>query len=173
MIQCPSYQQAFQGGIMYQLDLSGKNILILGIANHRSIAWAIAEALDNAGARLILTYQNERMGEAVGKLAEHLQTAPLLYQCDVSSDSEIEETFNQISTDAGTLWATVHSIAYANRDELAGEYQNTSREGFALALDISAYSFIPISRYSARLHVCEQQPGDQRVRQRGAGDTLP
>lgn len=136
---------------MYQLDLSGKNILILGIANHRSIAWAIAEALDNAGARLIITYQNERMGEAVGKLAENLQTAPLLYQCDVSSDSEIEETFNQIATDAGTLWATVHSIAYANRDELAGEYQDTSREGFALALDISAYSFIPISRFSARL----------------------
>ena len=136
---------------MYQLDLAGKNILILGIANHRSIAWAIAEALDNAGARLVITYQNERMGEAVQKLAENLQTPPLLYQCDVSSDSEIEETFNQIEKDAGTLWATVHSIAYANRDELGGDYQNTTREGFSLALDISAYSLIPISRHSARL----------------------
>lgn len=136
---------------MYQLDLSGKNVLILGIANHRSIAWAIAEALDNAGARLVITYQNERTGEAVGKLAENLHNTPLLYQCDVSSDSEIENTFNQIEKDAGTLWATVHSIAYANRDELGGEYQNTSREGFSLALDISAYSFIPITRHSARL----------------------
>jgi enoyl-[acyl-carrier protein] reductase I len=136
---------------MYQIDLSGKNILILGIANHRSIAWAIAEALDTAGARLVITYQNERMGEAVNKLTETLHTPPLLYQCDVSSDSEIENTFNQIEKDAGTLWATIHSIAYANRDDLGGDYQDTSREGFALALDISAYSLIPISRHSARL----------------------
>ena len=123
---------------MYQLDLTGKNILILGIANHRSIAWAIAESLDNAGARLVITYQNERMGEAVQKLTANLNTPPLLYQCDVSIDAEIEETFKQIEQDAGTLWATVHSIAYANRDELGGDYQNTTREGFALALDISA-----------------------------------
>ena len=136
---------------MYQLDLTGKNILILGIANHRSIAWAIAESLDNAGARLVITYQNERMCEAVEKLTANLNTPPLLYQCDVSIDAEIEETFKQIEQDAGTLWATVHSIAYANRDELGGDYQNTTREGFALALDISAYSLIPISRYSARL----------------------
>ena len=65
---------------MYQLDLTGKNILILGIANHRSIAWAIAESLDNAGARLVITYQNERMGEAVQKLTANLKTPPLLYQ---------------------------------------------------------------------------------------------
>ena len=117
---------------MYPIDLSGKTGIVFGVANHRSIAWAIAEILHKAGARLAIVYQNERLRENVEKLVADWDD-PLLVQCDVSSDM------------------IVHSIAFANRDDLGGRFVDTGREGFQVAMEISAYSLVAISRYGAPL----------------------
>ncbi len=136
---------------MYGISLEGKNALIFGVANQRSIAWAIARALHQAGARLALAYQNERVKEGVASLAATLSDDVVLLQCDVTSDEQVEETFRQVQEQLGSLAVVVHSIAFANRDELGGDFTKTSRDGFRLALDISAYSLIPIARYAAPL----------------------
>jgi enoyl-[acyl-carrier protein] reductase I len=125
--------------------LEGKTGLIMGIANKRSIAWAIASAANRNGARLILTYQNDRLGENVHELGPQLNN-PLLLPCDVGSDEQIQALMGRIGEDIGSLDFVVHALAYAPREALAGMYADTRREDFRIALDISAYSLVAISR---------------------------
>ena len=135
---------------MYPISLEGKNALVFGVANQRSIAWAITSALHQAGARVALTYQNERLREGVASLAATLGDV-LLVQCDVSKDEDLEATFHQVQERFGSLAVVVHSIAFAQREDLGGDFTKTSREGFRVALDISAYSLVPIAKYAAPL----------------------
>jgi enoyl-[acyl-carrier protein] reductase I len=126
-------------------DLAGKHGLIVGIANKRSIAWAIAQAASAAGARLAVTYQGERLEENVRALAAAL-TDPLILPCDVADDGQIEQLFAAIDKEFGGLDFVVHGAAYARKEELTSPFVDTTREGFRLALDISAYSLIAVSR---------------------------
>ncbi len=126
-------------------DFTGKVGLIVGVANHRSLAWAIAQATARGGAELILTYQG-RFEEHVAELAATLEPKPLVLPLDVSSDDEIKAVFAKIEATYGGLDFVVHGAAFASRDELTGRFVNTSREGFKQALDISAYSLIALAR---------------------------
>ena len=135
---------------MYPVDLKGKTGIVFGIANHRSIAWSIAQILHEAGAKLAIAYQNERVRDDVAKLVEPWDDA-LLLECDVGSDDVVEDVFGRAGEEFGRLHIIVHSIAFANREDLGGPFVETSREGFRLALDISAYSLVPIARYGAPL----------------------
>ncbi len=130
--------------------LEGKTGLIMGVANKRSIAWGIAQSMDKAGARLVLAYQNERLGQNVEKLAPEL-TNPLLLPCDVANDEEIDQLMSRIKDKVGGLDFLVHALAFAPREELSGRYADTSREGFRIALDISAYSLVATARRAAPL----------------------
>src|SRR5574340_966209 len=122
-------------------DLSGKTGLIVGVANKRSIAWAIAEAAAAHGARLALTYQGERLEENVRELAATLPD-PLIMPLDVTSDEQIAAVFQQIETSFGGLDFLVHGAAFAPREELSAPFLETSRNGFRVSLDISAYSLV-------------------------------
>ena len=133
---------------MYAIDLKGKTAVILGVANQRSIAASIAGMLQQAGASLAITYQNDRIRENVEKIVEPWTNA-FMVECDVSSDENVEAAFESVSTHFGKIDIIVHSIAFANRDDLGGRFINTAREGFRLALDISAYSLIPVARFGA------------------------
>jgi enoyl-[acyl-carrier protein] reductase I len=127
--------------------LQGKNILIMGVANHRSIAWGIAQSLAKAGANLIFTYQGERLRENVAELAATLdQPETILISCDVTKDEEVASAFAQIKEKVGVLHGIAHCIAFAKTEELEGEFVNTSRDGYALAQDISAYSLVAVAR---------------------------
>jgi enoyl-[acyl-carrier protein] reductase I len=130
--------------IMTQL-LEGKTGLVMGIANKRSIAWGIANAACRAGARLVLTYQNERLGENVRDLAPQLGE-PLLVQCDVANDEDIRGLVSRIGESVGHLDFIVHALAFAPREALDGMYADTQRDAFRTALDISAYSLAAVSR---------------------------
>jgi enoyl-[acyl-carrier protein] reductase I len=125
--------------------LEGKTGLVMGVANKRSIAWGIANAASKAGARLILTYQNERLGENVRDLAPQLNN-PLLLPCDVSNDEQIQALSGRIGEEIGHLDFLVHALAYAPREALDGMYADTKRDDFRVALDVSAYSLVAISR---------------------------
>jgi enoyl-[acyl-carrier protein] reductase I len=135
---------------MYPVDLAGKNAIVFGIANQRSIAWAIAQVLHQAGARLAFAYQNERLRDGVAKLAGSLEDTALV-ECDVSSDDNVAAAFESADDQLGGLDMIVHSIAFANRDDLGGRFVDTEREGFRLALDISAYSLVSVARYGTPL----------------------
>jgi enoyl-[acyl-carrier protein] reductase I len=126
-------------------DFTGKVGLIVGVANHRSLAWAIAQSTSRAGATLILTYQG-RFEEHVGELADTLTPRPTVLPCDVQNDEEIAAVFARIQQDHGGLDFVVHGAAFANRDDITGGFLKTSREGFKQALDISAYSLIALAR---------------------------
>ena len=131
-------------------DFAGKTGLIVGIANKRSIAWAIAQATAGRGARLALTYQG-RFEENVQELSEGLANPPLVLRCDVSSDDEINGVFARLDQEFGGIDFVVHGAAFARKEELSEPFVNTSREGFRLALDISAYSLIALARAAAPL----------------------
>ena len=126
-------------------DFTGKVGLIVGVANHRSLAWAIAQATANAGATLILTYQG-RFEEHVSELAATLDPRPMVLPCDVGDDEQIAAVFAKIEQEHGGLDFLVHGAAFASRDEITGGFLKTSREGFRQALDISAYSLIALTR---------------------------
>jgi enoyl-[acyl-carrier protein] reductase I len=126
-------------------DLSGKFGLVVGVANKRSIAWAIAQALSQSGARLALTYPSERLEENVRELASTLER-PLVLPCDVSSDEQIAELGRSLDREFGGLDFLVHSVAFARADDLAAPFSHTSREGFRIALDVSAYSLVALAR---------------------------
>jgi enoyl-[acyl-carrier protein] reductase I len=126
-------------------DLAGKHGLIVGVANKRSIAWAIAEAASRAGARLAVTYQGERLAENVRDLSTTLDN-PLILPCDVTDDVQIANVFTRIGEEFGGLDFVVHGAAYAPREELAAPFVQTSRAGFTLSLDVSAYSLIALAR---------------------------
>ena len=130
--------------------LEGKTGLVMGVANKRSIAWAIAQATANAGARLVLTYQNERLGENVQKLAPDLED-PILLPCDVQDDAQLDQLANSIREQVGHLDFVVHALAFAPREALTGAYADTSREAFRIALDVSAYSLVAVAQRMAPL----------------------
>ncbi|MFD2615129.1 enoyl-ACP reductase FabI [Paenibacillus gansuensis] len=125
--------------------LEGKNILVMGVANDRSIAWAIAQSLAAQGARLVFTYENERVQERVNKLAATIPGSEVL-QCNVTVDEEIDALASQLKERLGVLHGLVHSIAFAKGEELEGMFVDTSRAGFALAHDISAYSLVAVAQ---------------------------
>jgi enoyl-[acyl-carrier protein] reductase I len=124
--------------------LEGKTGLVMGVANKRSIAWGIANAVNKAGARLVLTYQNERLGENVQELAPQLNN-PLLVQCDVASDEQIQILMGRIKEEIGHLDFIAHVLAFAPREALAGTYAATKRDDFRVALDVSAYSLAAVA----------------------------
>ena len=135
---------------MYKVDLSGKTAVVFGIANQRSIAWSIANILSDAGAKIIATYQNERVKDSVSKLTSQLDNA-ITVECDVSDENNVKSAFETVSGNCETLDIVVHSIAFAQRDDLGGRFIDTDREGFRVALDISAYSLVSIARNAAPL----------------------
>jgi enoyl-[acyl-carrier protein] reductase I len=130
--------------------LTGKTGLIVGVANKRSIAWAIAQAASKAGARLALTYQGERLEENVRDLSSTL-TDPLILPCDVTDDAQIARVFEEIDRSLGGLDFVVHGAAFAPREEISNPFVQTTREGFRIALDVSAYSLIALTRGAAPL----------------------
>lgn len=131
-------------------DLSGKHGLVVGVANKRSISWAIADAVSRAGARLAITFQGERLEENVRDLASGL-AEPLIAPCDVSDDDQLTALFTRIDQEFGGLDFLVHGAAFAPREELSAPFVQTSRAGFKTALDISAYSLIALARGAAPL----------------------
>ena len=131
--------------------LENKIGLVVGVANKRSIAWAIARAWRGAGARLIFTYQGERLKENVEELTATFGTDTLLIPCDVTKDEEIQNLFTKVRESAGKLHLLLHSVAFAPKDALEGEFINTSREAFRVAHDVSAYSLVALARGAAPL----------------------
>lgn len=129
--------------------LDGKKGIIFGVANERSIAWAIAQILKNEGMELAFTYV-EALESRVRPLAESIG-AKLIMPCDVTIDSQIDSVFETVKKEWGGLDALVHSLAFAKKEELKGEFLTTSREGFNLALDVSAYSLVALARGAAPL----------------------
>ena len=125
--------------------LEGKKGLIIGVANKHSIAWAIAQAAAREGAQMLFSYQNERLRENVEELVQTLPGASACV-CDVGDDSQIDAMMKQASEKLGRLDFLVHSLAFAPREELTGEFVNTTRQGFATALDVSAYSLVAVTR---------------------------
>jgi enoyl-[acyl-carrier protein] reductase I len=125
--------------------LEGKTGIIFGVANKRSIAWAIAQALSREGMRLAFTYQGERLKEGVESLASTLPDS-LLLPCDVTSDAEVDAVFRSVEESFGRLDTMIHSVAFAPREDLENDFVKTSREGFKLAHDISAYSLVVLTR---------------------------
>jgi len=125
--------------------LEGKKAVIFGVANEKSIAWAIAQAFKEEGAEIALTYANDAIAKRVFPLAESIGVSQVL-PCDVTSDEDIQKVFAEIGKTWDGIDILIHSLAFANRDELKGSFLNTSRAGFALAMDISAYSLIALAR---------------------------
>lgn len=125
--------------------LQGKAGIVFGVANKRSLAWACAQSLSNAGMRLALTYMGERMGKTVRELAEELPDA-LVLPCDVTQPETIDEVFARLREEFGGLDTVVHAIAFAKREELEGDFYHTSKEGYMLAHEVSAYSLTAIAR---------------------------
>jgi enoyl-[acyl-carrier protein] reductase I len=126
-------------------DLTGKHGLVVGVANKRSIAWAIAQAAASAGARLAVTYQGERLGENVRELSQSLAD-PLVLPLDVTNEEEMANVFSSIDKEFGGLDFLVHGAAFAPREELSAPFVQTTREGFRVSLDISAYSLVALAR---------------------------
>jgi len=130
--------------------LEGKHGLVLGIANKRSIAWGIAQAVNREGARLAVTYQGERLEENVRDLSENLKD-PLILPCDVAKDEDLAAVAAGVRKEFGSLDFVVHAVAYALREELDGEFVNTSREGYRMAQDISSFSLTALTRATVPL----------------------
>src|SRR5436305_13910510 len=132
------------------IDLTGRTAVVFGVANKRSIAWAIAQKLQAAGATLAITYQNERLAQEAKDLIEALPRAAA-FQCDVSNDTEINQLFEEVKSRYGKLHTLVHSVAFAPADELKNDFIFTTREGFRIAHDVSVYSLIALTRASSPL----------------------
>jgi enoyl-[acyl-carrier protein] reductase I len=132
------------------LSMQGKNAVVFGVANKRSIAWAIAQSMNQAGAKLAITYQNERLKQEAHDLIASLPGAES-FQCDLANDAEIDQLFTQLKERFGRLDALAHCVAYAPAEEMKGDFLNTSREGFRIAHDVSVYTLIAVSRAAAPL----------------------
>lgn len=130
--------------------LKGKNILIMGVRNKWSIAWGIAQAAGQQGANLIFTYMGDREKESLLKLTANMGEITA-YQCDVTNDAELDKTFMNIKNKYGVLHGLVHAVAFASSEDLKNTFVNTSREGFLLALNISSYSLIAVSKRAEEL----------------------
>lgn len=131
--------------------LAGKLGIVFGVANKRSIAWAIAQAWAKAGATLAFTYQGERLKENVEDLVSTFGSDTLLLPCDVTRDEEIERVFQEVGQKFGKLHLLLHAIAFAPKEALEGDFLNTSREAFRIAHDVSAYSLVALARGAAPL----------------------
>src|SRR5688500_8901135 len=131
--------------------LAGKHGVVFGVANKRSIAWAIAQAWQQNGARLAFTYQGERLKENVSELAATFGAETPLLPCDVTRDNEIDQVFAELKQQFGTLHLMLHSVAYAPREALESAFVTTEREAFRVALDVSAYSLVALARRAAPL----------------------
>jgi enoyl-[acyl-carrier protein] reductase I len=131
--------------------LENKTGIIYGVANKRSIAWATAQALHNAGARLAFTYQGDRLKENVETLTREAIPDSLLLPCDVTNQEEVDRVFSRVKEEFGRLDFLIHSIAYAPREALEGQYLDTSRDAFLTALEISAYSLVQLARAATPL----------------------
>src|SRR6204780_2457753 len=131
--------------------LDGKIGIVFGVANKRSIAWAIAQAWAREGAKLAFTYQGERVKENVAELAGTFGADTLILPCDVTKDDEIAAVFKSVGEKFGKLHLLLHSVAFAPKDALEGEFVNTSREAFRVAHDVSAYSLVALARGAAPL----------------------
>ena len=130
------------------LDLTGKNALVTGIANNKSIAWGIAQQLHAAGANLGITYLPDERGRMEGKVKDLVEplNPSLFLPCNVQDEAQVEQVFSTIGEKWGKLDILIHCLAFANRDDLTGDFSNTSKAGFQLALDVSAYSLITLAR---------------------------
>ncbi|MBE3594738.1 MAG: enoyl-ACP reductase FabI [Candidatus Carbobacillus altaicus] len=129
------------------LDLTGRTVVVMGVANKRSIAWGIAEKLDRAGAQLVFTYQGERLKDSVMELAATLNNKDsLFYALDVTSDEDIEGLRTFLEKEGVTVHGLVHAVAFAKKEELEGTFLNTSRDGYLLAQNISVYSLVAVAR---------------------------
>jgi len=129
------------------LSLDGRTYVVMGVANKRSIAWGIARSLHDAGARLVFTYAGERLEKGVRELAESLdRNDSLVLPCDITKDEEIHTCFQQIKEEVGMIHGVAHCIAFANKEELQGDYMNTTRDGFLLAHNISSYSLTAVAK---------------------------
>jgi enoyl-[acyl-carrier protein] reductase I len=131
--------------------LAGKQGIVFGVANKRSIAWAIAQAWHHAGARLAFTYQGERLKENVEELAGTFGADTPILPCDVTQDEQIADVFKAVGGKFGKLHLLLHSVAFAPKDALEGEFVNTSREAFRVAHDVSAYSLVALARAATPL----------------------
>ncbi len=131
-------------------SLEGRNAVVFGVANKRSIAWGIAQQLQAAGATLAITYQNERLRQEAEEMIQSLPNAEA-FQCDVSNDDEITALFERLKDRYGRIDSLVHSVAYAPADELKNDFLMTTREGFRIAHDVSVYSLIAVTRAAAPL----------------------
>ena len=131
--------------------LEGKKGLVVGVANKRSIAWAIAQAAHREGAQLAFTYQGERLKESVSELANSLGGSAPLFECDVTNDAQMDAAFQGIKNSFGSLDFFVHAVAFAKREELEGDFLPTSRDGFKLALDVSSYSLTALAQRAVPL----------------------
>jgi enoyl-[acyl-carrier protein] reductase I len=131
--------------------LAGKTGVVFGVANKRSIAWAIAKAWAAAGARLIFNYQGERLKENVEELVAEFGAETPLHPCDVSSDDDIREFFGKVQGHTESLELLLHSVAFAPKEALEGDFVSTTREAFRVAHDISAYSLVALAREAAPL----------------------
>ncbi len=129
------------------IDLSGQSAVVFGVANHRSIAWAIAQRFHEAGASLTVTYQNERMGRTVLDLVKDMDNTQAV-ECDVLDEASVAAAFDAAVSKA-PLVAIAHCVAFANKDDLSGDFSNTGVDGFRLALEVSAYSLLPVARLGA------------------------
>jgi len=141
-------------------DFAGMHGLIVGVANKRSLAWAIAQAVSRRGARLALTYQS-RFEEHVKDLAGELEQPALVLPCDVSSDEQVAAVMASIDAEFGGLDFVVHGAAFAPREELMAPFVETTREGFRMSMDISAYSLISLTR--AAMPLMERRGGGSVV----------
>src|SRR3569833_435700 len=131
--------------------LSGKLGIVFGVANKRSIAWAIAQSWAREGAKLAFTYQGERLKENVEELAGTFGADTLILPCDVTKDEDIASVFSAVGEKFGRLDLLLHSVAFAPKDALEGQFVNTSREAFRVAHDVSAYSLVALARAAAPL----------------------
>jgi enoyl-[acyl-carrier protein] reductase I len=132
-------------------SLAGRYGIVFGVASKRSIAWAIAQAWHDAGAKLAFTYQGERLKENVEDLVSSFGEATPMYPCDVTKDEDIARVFEQVGKDFGKLHILLHSVAYAPKEALEGQFLDTSREAFRIAHDVSAYSLVAMARGAAPL----------------------
>lgn len=134
------------------LLMNQQNVVVMGVANKWSIAWGIAKKFSEEGARILFTYYGEKSLRSIEKLVEEEQLTNCDYfSCDVSSDEDIENTFKQIKERYQLIHGVVHSIGHANKDELRGNYYDTSREGYLMAQNISAYSFVAVAKYAQEI----------------------
>jgi len=128
--------------------LTGKKIVVMGVANKRSIAWGCAQAITEQGGEVIYTYQNDRMKKSLEKI---LNGDEFLVECDVSDDDSIKNAFSQVEDYAGQIDGVVHAVAFADKNDLQGNVSDISRQGYSLAQDISSYSLIAVTHYAKPL----------------------